>query len=114
MAKVLLINSNRFKHPWPVIPFGLCYIATILEANGSHNVSFLDLCFSTNCEKDIKNAIKNFVPDVVGISIRNIDDTGGYDIHFLLEDVKNDVVDYCKKEFMSLIHIYEPTRRTPI
>ena len=38
MAKILLINSNRFKHPWPVIPFGLCYIATILEANGSHNV----------------------------------------------------------------------------
>ena len=23
MAKVLLINSNRFRHPWPVIPFGL-------------------------------------------------------------------------------------------
>lgn len=109
MAKILLINSNRFKHPWPVIPFGLCYIATILEANGSHNVSFLDLCFSTNCEKEIKNAIKNFVPDVIGISIRNIDDTGGYDIHFLLEDVKNDVVDYCKKEFSGPIVIGGPS-----
>ena len=80
MAKILLINSNRLKHPWPVIPFGLCYIATILEANGSHNVCFLDLCFSLDCNEDIQKAVRNFVPDVIGISIRNIDDTGGYNI----------------------------------
>ena len=109
MAKVMLINSNRFKHPWPVMPFGLCCIATVLESTGGHNVFFLDLCFSTNCEKEIKNAIKNFVPDLIGISIRNIDDTGGYDIHFLLEDVKNDVVDYCKKEFSGPIVIGGPS-----
>src|SRR5664279_4676466 len=108
MAKVLLINSNRFKHSWPVIPFGLCYIATILEGNGSHNVCFLDLCFSLNCEKDIQKAVQNFTPDVIGISIRNIDDTGGYNTHFLLEDVKNDVVDYCKKEFSGPIVIGGP------
>jgi len=99
MAKVLLINSNRFKHPWPVVPFGLCYIAAALETDGSHTVRFLDLCFSSDCDKDIENELRNFPPDVIGISIRNIDDTGGYQVHFLLEDVKNDVVDYCKREF---------------
>jgi hypothetical protein len=109
MAKILLINSNRFKHPWPVIPFGLCYIATILESNGNHNVCFLDLCFSLNCEKDIQKAVQNFIPDVIGISIRNIDDTGGYNVHFLLEDVKNDVVNYCKKEFSGPIVIGGPS-----
>jgi radical SAM superfamily enzyme YgiQ (UPF0313 family) len=109
MAKVLLINSNRFKHPWPVMPFGLCCIATVLESTGGHNVFFLDLCFSINCEKEIENAVKNFVPDVIGISIRNIDDTGGYNIHFLLEDVKNDVVDYCKEKFSGPIVIGGPS-----
>src|SRR5665648_272853 len=109
MAKVLLINSNRFKHPWPVIPFGLCYIAASLESTGNHRVSFLDLCFSTDCERDIRNSVRNFAPDVIGISIRNIDDTGGYDVHFLLEDVKNDVVDYCKKEFSGPIVIGGPS-----
>jgi len=109
MAKILLINSNRFKHPWPVIPFGLICIATVLETKGSHNIYFLDLCFSLNCEEDIQNAVRNFVPDVIGISIRNIDDTGGYNIHFLLEDVKNDVVDYCKKEFSGPIVIGGPS-----
>ena len=108
MAKVLLINSNRFKHPWPVIPFGLCYIATSLETNGNHSVRFLDLCFSSDCEYDIKNSIRSFVPDIIGISIRNIDDTGGYRVHFLLEDVKNDVIDYCKREFHGPIVIGGP------
>src|SRR5664279_5737908 len=109
MAKVLLINSNRFKHPWPVIPFGLICIATVLETNGSHNIHFLDLCFSLNCEEDIQKAVRNFVPDVIGVSIRNIDDTGGYNIHFLLEDVKNDVIDYCRKEFSGPIIIGGPS-----
>ena len=109
MAKVLLINSNRFKHPWPVIPFGLCYIATFLETNGSHKVSLLDLCFSSNCKEDIRKAVGNFLPDVIGISIRNIDDTGGYKVHFLLEDVKNDVIDFCRQEFHGPIVIGGPS-----
>ena len=107
-AKVLLINSNRFKHPWPVIPFGLCYITTVLEFNENHKVFFLDLCFSSDCEADIQSSIQSFKPDVIGISIRNIDDTGGYNVQFLLEDIKNDVIDYCKKEFPGPIVIGGP------
>jgi radical SAM superfamily enzyme YgiQ (UPF0313 family) len=109
MAKVLLINSNRFKHPWPVIPFGLCYIATVLEFNENHKVFFLDLCFSSDCEADIQKTIQSFNPDIIGVSIRNIDDTGGYNVHFLLEDVKTDVIDYCKKEFNGPIIIGGPS-----
>ena len=109
MAKVLLINSNRFKHPWPVIPFGLCYIATVLEFNENHKVFFLDLCFSSDCKADIQSSIQSFKPDVIGISIRNIDDTGGYNVHFLLEDVKNDVIDYCKEEFNGPIILGGPS-----
>ena len=109
MAKVLLINSNRFRHPWPVIPFGLCYIAAVLDTVGKHKVFLLDLCFSRNCEEDIRKAISNSAPDVIGITIRNIDDTGGYHIHFLLEDVKKDVINYCKKEFSGPIVIGGPS-----
>ena len=61
MAKVLLINSNRFKHPWPVIPFGLCYIATVLETDGNNEVLFLDLCFSSDCKEDIHEISKRFL-----------------------------------------------------
>lgn len=108
MARVLLINSNRFRHPWPVIPFGLLYVATSLEKKGM-TVNFLDLCFSENCEKEIAQSIKDFNPGVIGISIRNIDDTGGYNVHFLLKDVKDDVVDHCKKHFTGPIVIGGPS-----
>lgn len=108
MAKVLLINSNRFKHPWPVIPFGLLYVATSLEKKGNI-VELLDLCFSERCEEEISGTIANFKPDVIGISIRNIDDTGGYNVHFLLKDVKTDVIDHCKKYFSGPIVIGGPS-----
>lgn len=49
------------------------------------------------------------MPEIIGISIRNIDDTGGYNVHFLLEDVKNDVIDHCKNEFKGPIVIGGPS-----
>ena len=109
MAKVLLINSNRFRHPWPVIPFGLLYVAASLENENRNNIEVLDLCFSKNCKDDIQRTIRNFIPDIIGISIRNIDDTGGYNVHFLLEDVKNDVIDNCKEAFKGPIVIGGPS-----
>lgn len=104
-----MINSNRFKHPWPVMPFGLCCVAAALKDSERHSVHLLDLCFSTDCERDIKETLESFVPDVIGISIRNIDDTGGYDVYFLLEDVKNDVVDPVKKNFTGPVVIGGPS-----
>jgi tRNA A-37 threonylcarbamoyl transferase component Bud32 len=68
--KVLLINSNRLKHPWPVIPFGLCSIAATLEDKG-HDVQLLDLCFSKNTSNDIYAMIERCQPDVVGSRISN-------------------------------------------
>jgi radical SAM superfamily enzyme YgiQ (UPF0313 family) len=108
MARVLLINSNRFRHPWPVIPFGALCVATNLEKK-NNIVSFLDLCFSENCKEDISKSINDFKPEVIGISIRNIDDTGGYNVHFLLKDVKDEVIDPCKKHFNGPIVIGGPS-----
>lgn len=72
MKSVLLVSANREKNPYPVAPLGLLYIAHALPNHG-FSVSILDLCFSKNIPRDIKAAIKSFVPDFVGVSIRNID-----------------------------------------
>lgn len=96
--RILLINSNRFKHPYPIMPFGILYVAESLRKTG-HNVYFLDLCPSEDCRKDIHNAITSFQPGLIGISVRNIDDCGGYVTNFLLENVKSEVVSPCKEEF---------------
>jgi radical SAM superfamily enzyme YgiQ (UPF0313 family) len=105
--KVLLINSNRLKHPWPVIPFGLCSIAATLEDKG-HDVQLLDLCFSKNTSNDIYAMIERCQPDVVGIGIRNIDNAAGYRTTFMLDKIKQEVVAPCKNAFSGPIVIGGP------
>lgn len=105
--KFLLINTNQFKQPWPVIPFGLCCIAASSEKAG-HDVRVLDLCFSKSPETDIKKQIEDFSPQVVGLNIRNIDNGVGYNTLFLLEKIKNGIIHYCKKYFEGPILIGGP------
>ncbi|MFO8033322.1 MAG: cobalamin B12-binding domain-containing protein, partial [Desulfohalobiaceae bacterium] len=93
--KVLLINANRFKQPWPVIPFGLLWVASVLENQG-HQVQVLDLCFSKNCKRDIQAALRKYNPALVGVSIRNIDNSAGYNTLFLLEQTSKDVIEPLK------------------
>lgn len=106
MKRILLINANRFKQPWPVIPFGLCCVAASLERE--NKIDVLDLCFSRNCVRDIQNRIQGFNPDIIGISIRNIDNSAGYNSLFLLDETKKEIIEPCKREFKGPIVIGGP------
>lgn len=106
--RVLMINANRFKQPWPVIPFGLCCVAAAIE-NAGHEVHILDLCFSKNCARDISNGVSKLQPDLIGVSIRNIDNSAGYNTLFLLEQVKNEIIVPLKKAFSGPIVIGGPS-----
>lgn len=71
--RILLINSNRELSPWPILPIGLCKVASALEA-ADHEVRVLDLCFVREPEAWVETTLRDFVPEAVGISVRNIDD----------------------------------------
>jgi radical SAM superfamily enzyme YgiQ (UPF0313 family) len=70
--RILLISANRERMPAPVAPLGLAYIATALKAAG-HDVRVIDLCFSADLQGDVLQSVENFSPDVIGISLRNLD-----------------------------------------
>jgi radical SAM superfamily enzyme YgiQ (UPF0313 family) len=70
--RVLLVNSNLKDDFFSAPPIGLCYVASAAEAAG-HEVKALDLCFERNIRRRIKNCVRDFRPEVVGISVRNID-----------------------------------------
>jgi radical SAM superfamily enzyme YgiQ (UPF0313 family) len=70
--KVLLISANRLRSPYPVYPIALDYLAGILKPK--HSVRLLDM-IDMEPECVIKNAIHEFCPDCIGISIRNIDNS---------------------------------------
>ncbi|MEA2094399.1 MAG: lipid biosynthesis B12-binding/radical SAM protein [Pseudomonadota bacterium] len=70
--RVLLVSANREHIPDPIFPLGLSYIAAASQQAG-HDVKVADLCFGRKPLADLQQRIKAFQPDVVGLSIRNVD-----------------------------------------
>jgi radical SAM superfamily enzyme YgiQ (UPF0313 family) len=70
--KVLLIATNRARFPYAVAPLGAACVASATRQAG-HEVRLLDLCFEHNADRAIEKAVRRFKPDVVGLSIRNLD-----------------------------------------
>ncbi len=94
--KILLISSNRERHPWPIPPYGACYIASSLERSG-FDVQFLDILFADNPSSIITEKIHQFIPDLVAVSIRNIDNLDRQHSHYYLDAVKENVIDPVKR-----------------
>jgi radical SAM superfamily enzyme YgiQ (UPF0313 family) len=70
--KILLISVNRERMPFPVFPLGLAYIAKPLKEEG-HQIEVMDLCFSQEVSVDLQNVLHRFRPDLIGVSLRNLD-----------------------------------------
>jgi len=72
--RVLLVSANRERQPMPVLPNGLACVASALDAAG-HDVRVADLCFARDPIAAARRAARAFRPDVVGVSVRNIDNS---------------------------------------
>lgn len=78
----------------PTLPLGLACVATATREAG-HQVAYLDLMAQEDVQEVIKDAMEEHSPDVVGVSVRNIDDQVMDNASFLLGPVK-DVVTNCR------------------
>jgi radical SAM superfamily enzyme YgiQ (UPF0313 family) len=90
-VNVLLVNPNREQMPWPALPVGLCTVATAASRAG-HDVEFLDLTFSKQPRRDTEIALRRRQPEVIALTIRNIDNCNFEAPHFYLTDIRDDVV----------------------
>lgn len=70
--RVLLISANTEKLPDPVFPIGAAYMAAVAAQHG-HTVDTLDLCFLDAPRPALDEKIRSGRPQVVGISLRNLD-----------------------------------------
>ncbi|MGD9072857.1 MAG: radical SAM protein [Desulfobacterales bacterium] len=93
--KVLLISANTEQINMPVLPLGLAYVAAAADTQG-HTVKMLNLMMQADTHKALHDAIVEFNPEIIGISVRNIDDQKIENPQFLLGAVK-EVVDQCRK-----------------
>ena len=67
---ILLVSANRCTIPEPVFPLGLAHLSAALTSAG-HEVHWWDSLTDGDL---LSNLPLHFAPDLVGISIRNIDD----------------------------------------
>ncbi len=93
--KILLVSTNRNTLPMPVMPIGACIVAHAAERAG-HTVSFLDLMFTKDPLADIESVLTHWNPDVVGLSVRNIDNNDMRGTVFFLNELTS-VVDVIRK-----------------
>ena len=75
--KILLIATNqadRFMDRMVVrpVPIGLAYLAASVDES-RRELRVLDLMFSEDGPGDVENAAREFDPDLIGLSIRNLD-----------------------------------------
>lgn len=85
--KVLLVSANTERIKMTSLPLGLSLVATAIRQAG-HEVAFLDLLAESDPNGSVRRAIADFTPDVIGMSVRNIDDQTMLNSRFLLEPVR--------------------------
>jgi radical SAM superfamily enzyme YgiQ (UPF0313 family) len=89
--RVLLVSSNTERINMVTIPIGLAMVTAATRRAG-HEVTFLDLLAEADPVAAVHRAVGEYAPEVIGISVRNIDDQAREAPRFLLSQVKPVVV----------------------
>ncbi len=94
--KVLLIATNRYSRLMSrmdarPVPIGLAYVAGHLDSS-RHSIKVLDLMFSEDYLEETEKVVREFQPEVVGVSLRNLDNVSYMDPQWALP-VTKEVID---------------------
>jgi radical SAM superfamily enzyme YgiQ (UPF0313 family) len=92
--RVLLISVNKEEINMKAWPLGAGCVATA-ALHAGHEVILLDLMSETAPESVATDVIRNFRPEVIGVSIRNVDDQRMDDPKFFLNDVQ-ELISRCR------------------
>ena len=84
--KILLLQAYNGKHEPAVYPLGLSSLATVLSG---HIIKYFDPNVTDRPDEELAELLSGFRPDVVGISIRNIDSTNKRKVVFYYDYVHN-------------------------
>ncbi|MEO6325476.1 MAG: radical SAM protein [Thermoanaerobaculia bacterium] len=87
MARVLIVSTNRERTPFPVMPVGPALVAAHAQRAG-HDVRVLDLMFEKDPEQAASHAVASFDPEVIGVGMRNIDNSDLIETKYYVPDVE--------------------------
>ena len=89
---ILLVQAYLGKTEAPVFPLGLSCLASSIKG---HNVKVFDPNVSEDYVSELSNMLKDFRPDVIGVSLRNIDSTNKRQVVFYYSYLK-EIIDVIK------------------
>lgn len=78
MKKILLIQTLSMEGMdiERVYPIGLVTLASIIERSKKYDLSLYDMNMATDAYGDLKKKIETLQPDLIGVSLRNVDPLG--------------------------------------
>ncbi len=93
MKKLLLVNTNIEKFPYPIPPIGLSLLASYLEP--WYEVKLYDGVFDEG--RSLPDLVLEYDPDYIGFSIRNIDDVVADKTIFYMDRILQDFIQPVKE-----------------
>lgn len=86
--KFFLLSANVTTSPYPIYPVGMGMIAAALAGSG-HEVLQADFLYHDTSLESLGEEIRDYAPDFVGISVRNIDNVNFANSRYYIDNVKN-------------------------
>lgn len=72
MFKILFISCNLTKEPYPVYPLGMSMLADFIRGKGFQVIEW-DFMVAENSVEKLQRVLNFHKPDIIGLSIRNVD-----------------------------------------
>jgi hypothetical protein len=85
-ARVLLVSVNTEDQPQPVYPLALDYLRDALR-RGGHEARLFDCWKAAAVGASLGETLREFKPDLVGVSVRNIDNNQSVGTRVYLPDL---------------------------
>jgi radical SAM superfamily enzyme YgiQ (UPF0313 family) len=101
--RILFVSTNRSRAAMLPMPLGLASIIAQVDES-RHRIDVLDLMFCDQPEAELKQAIKKFDPDLIALSIRNVDNQSRLDTEYYLPQDKA-IVALCRANSRAAIVI---------
>lgn len=93
--RVLLLSAASDAGSMTPLPLGLACVAQSAETSG-HEVQLVNMSADADWEKGVRSSVEQFSPEVIGLSVRNIDDQNMQSPRFFLDSLRS-VVSACRK-----------------
>jgi radical SAM superfamily enzyme YgiQ (UPF0313 family) len=93
--RILFISGNREDVDIRVPALGMACVAAAAE-NAGHEVHVLDLLIERDPRASVLHAIHSYNPEIIAVSVRNIDDQRAHGPQFLLEQAR-EAIAWCKE-----------------